>query len=170
VALVAETLAGSRELRRALVSPDVPRAKKSAVLGALFGEKTTPLVGRFLKLVVSKGREEALADVLAAYQTQRDREQGIQEVSVRAAKPLSGADEAALVKRLESLTGNNVRLAVKVEPELIGGLVVRVGDTVYDGSVRNQLAALREQMQTARTVSRGDGAATAEPPRATPSA
>lgn len=172
VALVAETLAGSRELRRAFASPDVARAKKEAVLDGVFGERTAPLTMRFLNLILSKGREEDLETVLKAYQNLRDEQQGTVEVSVRTAKPLTAADEKALQKRLETLTGNSVRLAVTVDAELVGGLVVRVGDTVYDGSVRNQLAALREKLEHGRYTFGTDAATPAaadDPPRATAS-
>lgn len=142
---VRATLDGSRELRQLFASPTVPPDRKRAVLDRLFGGRVDPLIVRLMHLLVAKGREAAFPDVVRAYERYRDERHGRAEAHVRTALPLSEADTEALRSALEQATGRRVRLRVDVEPELLGGLVVRVGDTVYDGSVRHQLDELRRR-------------------------
>lgn len=150
VVLLGETLANSRELTLLFQSPVVPRDKKEAVLKALFESRVSPLTMRFLHLLVSKQREALIPAVVEAVRVLRDTTTNTVEALVRTARPLSEADEARLTAGLEARSGSTVRLRVEVEPDLIGGLVVRLGDVVYDRSVRHQLETLRGQL--AQTV------------------
>ena len=143
---IAETLDGSRELRGALASPVVPRAKKESILAALFGESVSALTMDFLRLLLDKGREASISDVVEGFRALRDEERGVVTADVRSAKPLSPDETDRLKTALEASSGQTVRMKLSVDPDLIGGLVVRLGDTVYDRSVRHQLAELKEQM------------------------
>ena len=143
---IASALDGSRELRTALGSPVVPRGKKEAVLTSLFSERVSPLTMRFLDLLLRNEREESIPSIVRGYQALRDEERGIVTATVRSAKPLSPDETERVKAALEARSGKTVRMKLSVEPELIGGLVVRLGDTVYDRSVRHQLAELKEQM------------------------
>ena len=146
VALLAETLDGSRELRAALTSPVVSHAKKEAVLDRLFGGRLSDLSLRFLRLLVAKQRDGLIPEILAAYHRLRDERTGTVEATVRTAKPI-GPDEAERLKAaLEARAGKTVRMRIDVDPSLVGGLVVRLGDVVYDRSVKHQLETLREQL------------------------
>lgn len=147
VDLVRETLENSRELRLFFQSPIVSREKKEAVVRELFGERVSDLTLQFLEQLIEKKRETVFPEIALAFQDLRDHELGVVRASARVATPLSEADKQHLVSALERLTGKSVRLSVEQHAELMGGLVIRVGDTVYDGSVRNQLANLREQME-----------------------
>jgi F-type H+-transporting ATPase subunit delta len=146
VRLIQETLEGSRQLVTFFESPIVSREKKEAVVEQLFGRRLRPLTLEFLRLLVRKRREDLFPGVVRAYQALRDEQLGIMEARARAAHPLGGEEESQLVAALERLTGRRIRLRVEQDPRLIGGLVVRVGDTVYDGSVRHQLETLRERL------------------------
>ena len=163
VELLHETFGQHDELRKLFASPVVSREKKAGVVDGLFEDRVSPLVLRFLKLLIEKEREQIIPATAEAYQHLRDEERGIVEAEARVAQPLSEADRKQLQERLSELSGKTVRLNVTVQPELIGGLVVRLGDTVYDGSVRHQLGVLRQRMETGTL--RGDGAAGTEPPR-----
>jgi len=145
VEAVRESLAGSRELERLFASPAVPAERKEAVLERLFEGRVDPLLVRLMRMLVRKGREAELPSVVRAYAALRDERLGLTEAHVRTALPLDPGDAAALTAALERTTGRKVRLRIEVEPELLGGLVVRVGDTVYDGSARHQLEQLRAQ-------------------------
>ncbi len=146
VRVVEDSFEGSRELERLFASPIVSTEKKQAIVGRLFEDRVDPLVGRLMQLLIEKGREEILPSVIRAYGELRDERLGVVEARVRTAMPL-GPDEADELRRaLEGRTGQKVRMRIEVEPALIGGVVVRIGDRVYDGSVRHQLASLREQL------------------------
>jgi len=147
MALIQESLDASSELVRFFESPIISREKKDSVVVALFKERVDPLTLKFLRLLVEKRRETLFLLVAQAYRALRDEQLGIISVEARTAQPLDEAEEKKLVQTLETMTKKHVRLHVTLEPDLIGGLIVRIGDTVYDGSVRNQLATLRERLE-----------------------
>ncbi len=146
VVFLGETLETSRALRLLFRSPVVSRAKKANVLEALFASRVSGLTMRFLRLLVSKQRENLIPDIVEAVRNLRDRASGTVEAHVRTAKPLTDAETAALQQSLEARTRAPVRMDVRVQPELIGGLIVRIGDVVHDRSVRHQLETLRETL------------------------
>ncbi|MDA0683241.1 MAG: ATP synthase F1 subunit delta [Bacteroidetes bacterium] len=146
--LISHALAGSRELVNFFSSPIISRKKKAAVIGTLFKESLQPVTMRFLELLVSKRRENFFLPIVSSYRKLRDDQLGIKPVSVRTAFDLSEGDLSALTASLEKLTDSKVRLSMKVDPSILGGLVIRIGDMVYDGSVTNQLATLRERLET----------------------
>ena len=147
VEMIRATLEASRELVRLFESPVVSREKKRAVVDELFRERIDALTLRFLHLLIEKKRETMFPAVVEAYRALRDQQLGIVEAHARVAQPLSAEEEQEVVAALERMTGQRVRLQTTHEPGLLGGLVVRVGDTVYDGSVRHQLENLREQLE-----------------------
>ena len=153
VALLAETLSGSRDLRNALTSPVIPQAKKTAVLDRLFGDKVSDLSRRFLGLLVDKQRDGQIPEILDAYRQLRDERTGTVGATVRTARPLSAEEADRLKAALEARSGKTVRMDLRVDPSLIGGLVVRVGDVVYDRSVKHQLDSLRGQLAERAAVS-----------------
>ncbi len=157
IALIREALETSRELVVFFESPVVPRQKKKAVVQALFAERVEPTTLSFLRLLIEKKREALFADVVQAYRALRDEQLGIIEARARVASSLSEDEERFLVQALERLTGARVRLKVEQDASLVGGLVVRIGDTVYDGSVRHQLASLRERMEYGSYAGNGAG-------------
>ena len=144
---VQESLDASRELDLFFRSPIVGRDKKKAVIGKLFDGNVAPLIVRLMKLLVEKGREDILPAVVRQYADLRDERLGIVEANVQTAMPMEFDETEALRKVLEQRTGKKVRLRIEVEPELIGGAVVRIGDRVYDGSVQHQLESLRDQLE-----------------------
>ncbi len=148
MSLISDGLKVSRELAGLFSSPVVSREKKADVFRALFGERIDSLTLRFLELLVEKRREGLFPEVVKAYRELRDRQSGVVGVSARTALPLSDDDEKRLIVSLEKLTGSKIRLEKKVDTSILGGIVIRVGDTVYDASVVNQLASLRERLET----------------------
>ncbi len=155
IALIDAALDASRELVRFFESPVIPREKKEAVVQALFGERVQPTTLRFLRLLIEKKREVLFPEVVRAYGALRDAQRGIVEARAKVAFPLNEAEQAHLTAALERMTGARIRLHVEQDPALVGGLVVRIGDTVYDGSVRHQLASLRERMELGAYVGNG---------------
>ena len=147
VSLIRQSLDESGELVRFFESPVISREKKEAVVQQLFAERVQPVTLHFLKLLIEKKREMLFPTVVRTYASLRDEQLGIIEAHARTAQPLDDAERDELAGQIEAMTGQQVRLDVTVDPDLLGGLIVRVGDTVYDGSVRHKLEQLRERME-----------------------
>jgi F-type H+-transporting ATPase subunit delta len=145
VTTVAEAIEASQDLKRLFRSPIVARERKSAVVQSLFGGRVNKVTLDFIELLVAKGRDDIFPAIARAYRELRDREEGIVEVVARTPFPLSSESIAGLRSTLEQRLGQKIRLRTETDPSLIGGLVVRIGDVVYDGSVSNSLSQLREQ-------------------------
>ena len=143
----AAAVAGSRSFAHVLLSPAVPPPRKRALIGRLAGTLgLSGLLKRFLFVLVDHRRVGLLDDIREAFETELDARRGLVRVEVASARELTGAQRAALERELAGLTGKQPRLMFRLDPGLIGGLVARVGSTVYDGSVRGQLAALRQRL------------------------
>ncbi len=144
---IAGTIRGSRELRLLLASPLVPSAKKKAVFHALFEKSVSSLMLGFLDLMIAKSREIHLADIIDQFAMLRDEKLGIVNVDVTSAVELRPAEESGLAQALEQYTRKKVRVRVTLDKAIRGGLVVRIGDTVLDASIRRQLEILRERFR-----------------------
>lgn len=152
VAMTAATLSQSRDLNLFFASPVVSAAKKRSVIEELFAGRVSDLFLRFLLLIDAKGRGDKVADILQEYRELRNRQLGTVEAQARTAMDLSSNEVEALEKRLSEYTGVDVHLRIENDPSLLGGVVVKVGDTVYDGSLRRQLSVLRGQLEGSSVV------------------
>ncbi len=146
VAVLRDALVASRELRGVFESPIISREGKRAVVSAVFKDKVSDVMLRFALLLVEKKREALLGEILDAYHGLRNEQLGVTDIEARVPFELSPENRQALVQALEKKTDGSVRLDVRISPELIGGMVIRIGDQVYDGSAANQLATLRERL------------------------
>ncbi len=144
---VGRLVAGEPRLRDLLLNPAVPRSARKEILEKLatVGEQP-PQVRSFLAIVVAHGRAGLLPEIAQAFREERERRAGIVPVRLDVACELDRDLEARLHRALERLTGRKVRLQVAVRRELVGGAVTWIGSRVYDGSLRTQLARLRERM------------------------
>jgi len=140
-------LESSPDLRNVLLSPAVPMSRKRAVVDR-FGQlmSLSPLVRNFLFVVVDRRRADLLGEMAAAFEAALDERTGIARVEVRSAAPLSERQRSVLQDELSRLADKPVRCDFSVDAALIGGVVARIGSTVYDGSVRSQLEELRERL------------------------
>jgi len=152
VSLLRQVVTDSRDFVLLLESPVVSRDRKLAAIDGLLGQHLHATTLRWIALLVDKRREALLPTVVEAYRALRDSRLGILEAQVRTPRVLTAADVTAIVDRLSLLTGKQVRLDVTLDETLMGGMVVRVGDTVYDGSVSNRLANLRERLMHGQSV------------------
>jgi F-type H+-transporting ATPase subunit delta len=147
--LLRDVFPKSPELEGFLSSPAVNRARKEAVLPKLFEKSASPLFLDFLQVLNRKDRLGLLKLIGIAYRNLRDERANRTRVLVETAAPLSPAQTETLVQTLTTILGKTPVLVVRETPELIGGMVVRAGDKVFDTSVRSQLTAFRNQL-TAR--------------------
>ena len=142
-----DTYAESAELRNFLASPAVSREAKHAVIEKLLARlRGSKIVRNFLFVVIDHHRTPLLPDIIATFQEVIRRRQGIVEAKISSAGELSTAQKKELAGTLERLTGNRVEAQYMLEPALLGGAVVRLGDTVYDGSLRSRLNELRARL------------------------
>ncbi|MCU1273610.1 MAG: synthase delta subunit [Bryobacterales bacterium] len=140
-------LVESAELRNALVSPAVAPARKRAVVGKLADKLgVAKIVRNFLLVLIDHRRLTALAQIIDAFEVQLDARLGFIRAELHSARELDEPQKAALSEELSRLTGKKVRARFAVEPELIGGVLVRIGSTIYDGSVRGQLDTLGRRL------------------------
>ena len=146
VALLIQTLSNSSELERCLKSPVIPRHKKSAILQTLFAEYVHAVTLRFLQMLVQRGRGPLLSAILDRFLVLSDESQGITPVHARVYSELSEDEQARLQSVLSTRLNRTVRLQVTEDPALMGGIVLEIGDTVYDGSVQHQLSLLQGRL------------------------
>ena len=134
----------NKSLEEFLANPIFAQPDKKAVVESVLEKiRISPLTANFLKLLTDKRRIEILPDIERCYRELMDNALKKARVTVKTAFPLSGELSRRLQSGLEELTGREVEMTVLEEPSLIGGIVVRVGDTLYDGSIRAQLNNIR---------------------------
>jgi len=139
--------AESPELRTFLATPEVSREAKHAVIEKLASRMgASKIIRNFLFVMVDNQRTPLMPDILEALQEVIRRREGIAEAEVSSAVNLNDAQKTQLLHTLERLTGKKIQAKYALEPELLGGAVVRIGDTVYDGSLRSRLNEMRKRL------------------------
>lgn len=143
---VAETCANSRELVLLLKSPVVKGDKKDRILDRVFAGNIGEMTSAFMGILVRKGREAMLPQIAEAFEEIRKVHDGVVTCVVSSAAPLDDAARAKVTALAsEKYPGKTISLKEEVDPDLIGGVIVRMGDEQYDGSVSRQLADLRRK-------------------------
>ena len=141
-----DLFADSPDLRNALESPAVSPPRKRAVIERFVAVLGLPRVVRnFLLILSDKRRIGAFQEIADAFDVLLDERLGFIRADVRSAQPIEEAQQFEIAQHLSQITGKQVRTNFTIDPELIGGVVARVGSTVYDGSVRGQLAQLAKR-------------------------
>jgi F-type H+-transporting ATPase subunit delta len=138
----------SADLRNFLESPAASAEQKRRVIEVLASRMNLTIASRnFIFLLVDHRRTEMLREVQEAFQSELNARLGIAEAHVSSARELSAEEKRGLTSALERRTGKKIEARFHRDESLLGGAVVRVGSTVYDGSVREQLARLRQQLE-----------------------
>jgi len=145
---LAAAILGDPAAAAVLDDPARPFAQRREVLDRLIGGRVTSPVANLVRLLAARGRLDALPAVGMEYERLLNRQRGILEAMVTSAVPLSTEETAALRARVQAMTGSAIDLQSIVDPSLIGGLTVRVGDRLIDASVRGRLERLRTQLVT----------------------
>jgi F-type H+-transporting ATPase subunit delta len=144
--LVAEVLDPSPQFERVLASGLISPAENEEILDRVLGGRASPTMLNFLKVVSRHGRLDCLRAIHRQARLLHERFHGRVPVQVTTAAPVDDALAERIVKAIRPLLDGEPVLQRAVDPKLIGGIVVRVGDTVYDGSIASQLASVRQQM------------------------
>ena len=145
LAQLGELLAND-ELRRLLEHPAIPFARKEKVMTLLAGDGVSREALALVLLMVRRGRLGAVSRMIEHFGELLRRERGITLAEVRTALPLDDEQRRAVAERLAELTGEQVEMNETVDESLIGGIAVRIGDRLYDASVRSRLERLRARL------------------------
>jgi F-type H+-transporting ATPase subunit delta len=137
----------SAELRTFLASPAVTIEAKHGVIEKIVARLgASKIIRNFLFLIADNRRTAILPEIVEAFQEVVRQRQGLAEAEVSSAVELNGAQKAELAKTLERITGKKIETKYSLDPALLGGAVVRVGDTIYDGSLRSRLNEMRARL------------------------
>ncbi len=148
LAAFVEIFLASGDLRNALESPAVDGAVKNKVITAIAAKMgLNQAVRNFVYLLVDHRRTHLFHEILQVFGTELNKRLGIAEAEVTTARALSEAEKKELLSVLQRRTGKKIEARFAEDANLLGGAVVRVGSTVYDGSVREQLNRLREELE-----------------------
>lgn len=145
-----EAVAGHAELRQVFETPAIPVQKKTAVVEALLAAagQTTPEVRRLMLMLAERDRLMLVPDIATIYADLALASERVLPAEVVTAAPLDEASRTALVAALGQATGAQIRMTERVDPDLIGGMVARVGGVVFDASLTHQLERLRQSLRS----------------------
>jgi F-type H+-transporting ATPase subunit delta len=140
----------SLELKQVFASPALPLPQKMKVLEAI-GQRLghSPATLNFLRVLLVNYRMPMLEEAVQAYRKIANDRLGVVQITISSASDLSDAERESVAARFRELTGKQVELEFRIDGELLGGILAQIGSTVYDGSVRGNLARIRERL-TAR--------------------
>jgi len=146
----AETLAGSIELREVLETPSIEMSAKLKVLDTIAGRiGMLAQVRNLIAVIIEHRRLSELDEIVSEYKQVVDERAGATEARITSARPLNAEDRAQLEAQIAKLAGARVRANYSEDTTLLGGAVVEIGSTVYDGSVRAQLQQLKQRLVNA---------------------
>lgn len=134
-------------LQNAFGNPTITYPKKEGILDELIRKsKPSNTTSNFLRLLLKNSRLMELSEIIERFEAVIEDRSGLISAEVTSARDLSDAQKTELKANLEKITGKKAKLNFIVEPDLIGGVVTRIGSTIYDGSVRTQLENLKEEL------------------------
>jgi F-type H+-transporting ATPase subunit delta len=146
IELVVSVMEKSRDLVRALENPVIRPEIKTAILDEIFKSRTNEETMHFIRFLVKKGRENLLYEIASKFIELRDEKLGIVNVNVRTAFELTEQQMNEIKNKIEKMLNKKARLKIKIEPDVVGGFIAQVNDTVYDASVKHQLEILKQQL------------------------
>jgi F-type H+-transporting ATPase subunit delta len=142
-----QTVAGTPELRKVWETPAIPAPQKRALLDAIAARSgLSQPVRNFVAVMIDHRRISMLSPVVEQLQAELDQRQGVSDAAVTASRELSDDERRDLEARIARTTGSRVRAHYATDPAILGGAVIRIGSTIYDGSVRGQLRKMKEAL------------------------
>ena len=140
----------NEEFRQILLAPRISMAQKESIIRASLGSSVGPLALNLICLLASRGQVQVLPGIADRYQEMLDAHQGVERAEVVSAVSLTDEQRGEVAQMLNDLSGRDVRLTTRVDPEILGGLVIRIGDRVMDGSARSRLQNMRRELARRR--------------------
>jgi len=150
--LISRFVAEVPYLRAVLNQPLVSDERKNKVANDAFGDRVTATSLNFLKLLIRKRREELIDECVREFRLRLAERNNTVDATATSAVPLSPAQAERLTESLAHMTGKTVHLTAEVDGAIVGGVIVRLGDTIIDGSVRGRLQRLEQQLLGAHTL------------------
>jgi F-type H+-transporting ATPase subunit delta len=144
------TLTGDSRVSSYLSNPSITADTKLATLEASLPSTVQPELRNLAKLLVVRDRTNLIPQIREIFDDQVRAERGISVAQVTTAEPLTADEEAMVREQLAKMTGNTIEITSTIDPDIIGGIVVRIGDQVIDGSVRNKLERMRTRLVAGR--------------------
>jgi len=147
---MADVVNNSRELRNVLQNPAVSREQKLKLLDSIIQHIcASKMLRNFLAVLIDHRRIANIGDVLEQFKQELNRRMGIADAKVSSVRELSPAEKKSLEQQLAAITGKTVHATYSQDASLLGGVVVRVGSTIYDGSVQGRLQRMRQELANA---------------------
>jgi F-type H+-transporting ATPase subunit delta len=144
---LATLVASSRELREVWEAPSIPTEQKQRLLDAIVQrEQISKPVRNFIAVLMDHHRIHFLDAIVKQFEEELDKRMGFAEAQITSSRPLSDLERRSLESQVEHLTGKKVRATYTQNPGILGGAIIRIGSTIYDGSVQGQLEKIREQL------------------------
>ena len=143
---IAQAMQEDQTLRTFLESPKLAASRKIEILAKALGKRVPPLFLRFLETVIMKRRQMVIPDIASEYRALIDESEDRVHANVTVAREPAEPEREALKRQLSRLFGKRVVPHFSINPAILGGVIIKVGDTVIDGSVRRRLATLRSRM------------------------
>ena len=140
----------NEEFRQTLSAPRISMAQKESLIRESLGSSVSPLALNLICLLASRGQVQVLPGIADRFQEMLDGHQGVERAEVVSAVALSDGQQDQVNQMLNELSGKDVRLTTRVDPEILGGLVIRIGDRVMDGSARTRLQNMRRELAQRR--------------------
>lgn len=148
LATLSELVRTSRDFREVLINPVFTKEDKKRIAGEVLEKvETDQMVINFVNLLIDRKRIDQLDGIEKAFREEVDEIRGITRGEVSSAEPLDEAQLGRLTDALSQISGKQVLVTAKVDPTLIGGLTARVGDKLFDGTIRTQLSQLKESLK-----------------------
>ena len=142
---VADSLLEVPDLMEFMTHPKTPQTSRREALDEIVaGTKAEPLVASFVRLLLEKRRLVLIDEIRGLFHAIADERLGRAQAEITVAQEISKSQQESLQKKLEEISGKQITLTIKIDPEIIGGVVARIGSTVRDGSLRNHLKNIRQ--------------------------
>ncbi|MGC5324978.1 F0F1 ATP synthase subunit delta [Brevibacillus sp. SYSU BS000544] len=143
---VVEAVNQNAELTKILMHPHIPAEDKKQLIKDVFQAQVADETLNFIGVLIDNGRESELTSIAASYVGLANEERGIADAVVTTAKPLNQEEEAQLADRFGKLINKTLRIQTVVDPSIMGGVVVKIGDRLYDGSIKRKLEHFAHQL------------------------
>ena len=136
----------NEEFRETLSAPRISLRQKEDVIRGSLGSSVGPLALNLVFLLTSRNLVHIIPDIADRYQEMLDSHQGIERAEIVSAVPLQDSQRDQAAEMLSQMSGNDVRLTTRIDPEVLGGMIIRIGDQVIDGSARSRLQTMRREL------------------------